>query len=428
MSQWRLWVFYWPLALDGCARILANHCQNGALARYPDATREIAIFALAMSFFNFFNATLVFVPQAVNALGRSAQARRVCLRLVLTVAAGLFVLLGSIAYLPAVGRPVLQTAYGIQPHLLDGVLVYLRYLAPLVVIHALRQYCTGLLVQAKRTGWVTVLNAGHIGILLAMLVVGLAAGWPAAGTLATAQIVAGVAHLLAGALATRRTSAPPAANAAAPLSTGEALAFFWPVAATSGMFALSRPILYAFVGRTDQAETTTAAMRVAFDTAMLFHMPMNQFRHLFITFGEENLPQTRRFMLRTLLVLAGGMLVLNGSPAVGEYLGGVLGIGPDLVGPAREALWILCLVPFVATLRNYYHGLAMLRRRTRGMALGGIGRNGALALSAWAFQAAGILDHRTAAVALVAGFLAEALLVRGAVRRTLAADASAPGG
>ena len=53
------WRFYWPLALTGVAMVLGVQFQNAALARYPEAVTELAIFALGYSTFGFFRASLM---------------------------------------------------------------------------------------------------------------------------------------------------------------------------------------------------------------------------------------------------------------------------------------------------------------------------------------------------------------------------------
>jgi hypothetical protein len=65
--------------------LLAQQFQNSALARYPDAARELAVFAFASSVFHLFNAALIFMPQMCNSFARSPQGWRVCLRFSLRV-------------------------------------------------------------------------------------------------------------------------------------------------------------------------------------------------------------------------------------------------------------------------------------------------------------------------------------------------------
>ncbi len=63
--------------------LLAQQFQNSALARYPNAARELAVFAFASSVFQLFNAALIFMPQMSNSFVRSPQGWRICLRFTL---------------------------------------------------------------------------------------------------------------------------------------------------------------------------------------------------------------------------------------------------------------------------------------------------------------------------------------------------------
>jgi hypothetical protein len=76
------WRFYWPLALTGLAMVLSVQFQNAALARYPEAVTELAIFALGYSSFGFFRASLNFIAQLSNIFARSQTGSSRCHRYV----------------------------------------------------------------------------------------------------------------------------------------------------------------------------------------------------------------------------------------------------------------------------------------------------------------------------------------------------------
>ena len=82
-TQRQYFSFFWPLTLMGLAVLLSRQFQNAVLAGYPDAAKELAIFAFASSLFWPFNIALGFVPQMTNILSRCRRNRRVCLRFVL---------------------------------------------------------------------------------------------------------------------------------------------------------------------------------------------------------------------------------------------------------------------------------------------------------------------------------------------------------
>ena len=422
------WRFYWPLALTGVAMVLAVQFQNGALARYPGAVTELAIFALASSTFGLFNAGLNFTSQLANVFARSAAGRRASQRFVAACSLALTLPLGLIAATPA-GRDALGWAYGIEPALAERVVEYLRYMLPLLFVSAQRLFLTGLLVQARLTGRVTALNVAFLSAAVVALVIGFALGWAPVYTLVGSQAAAGLLHWACSAVVVRRSCRLPAGGAAP--SVAELLRFFWPMAATGAMFAISRPVLYAFVGRTPTGLAAIAALRVAFDFSSIFQQAANQFRHFFVTFGLADLAGKRRFMALVCAGLTALMLAVALTPLADWILGQVLGIPAVVLAPAVDVLLVLCLMPTLIILRNYSHGLLMVRRRTTSMAVGGALRVLAIAAAAQAGHLLGVLDHIAAAAILLLGFAVEAAVARAGVavvgyRRGLAAAAARP--
>ena len=78
---------------------------------------------------------------------------------------------------------------------------------------------------------------------------------------------------------------------------------------------------------------------------------------------------------------------------------------------ATDVILVICVVPLVIVARNYFHGTLMVRRRTRGMAVGGVVRVLAIAALAQAAYAAQWLDHMVAAYILLVGFVVETAVV-----------------
>ena len=407
--------FYWPLALTGLVLLLSRQFQNGVLARYPDAVRELAIYAFASGVFFILNAALVFVPQMANVLARSPRAHRVCLRFTLAACLLLSVPLVLLAFSPA-GEALLAWIYGIEGATLQAVVKYLRYLLPLILIHGLRQYYTGMLVQAKRTGTVTILNVVYVAAVIGLLILGLTRRWQPVTTLALAQVVASAIYLVLAFCLYVALYRFPAARDRRKLTYREALSFFWPVATTSTMFALSRPIIYAFVARTPSSLTGVAALRVGFDFAMIFHSPLNQLRHFFVTFRRDDPAGKRKFVAWVTLGLTVLMLAVAATPVSGLVFRGLLNVHGEVLHMARHVLLILCLMPLIVTVRNAFHGGLMNRRRTNGMAVGGICRLLAIYAACWVLHAAGWLNHAAAAGVLLLGFAAETVVAAISVR------------
>jgi hypothetical protein len=134
---------------------------------------------------------------------------------------------------------------------------------------------------------------------------------------------------------------------------------------------------------------------------------LNQFRHLFITFGANETGQVRKFMQQVTVWVVGAMALVAATPLSALLFSRLLGLDPGLTAMARQTLWVLVFIPIAISFRNYYHGLALVQRRTAGMALGSAMRIGAIFLSAAALLSLHWLNHVTAAATLVLGFTAE---------------------
>jgi hypothetical protein len=197
----------------------------------------------------------------------------------------------------------------------------------------------------------------------------------------------------------------------------ELVRFFVPVSMTGVMFALSRPVLYAFVIRVPNGILAIAAMRVAFDFSMLFQSAANQFRHFFVTFGLDDLPGKRKFMALVGIAITAIMLLFALTPLSDYIWRDLMSIPDDVRVLALEVILIMCLMPGVIIVRNYFHGRLMVERRTSGMAVGSTLRVLSIYFAAQLFFDLGWLNHITASIILILGFVVETAVVIQAAAR-----------
>ncbi len=416
--------FYWPLALSGMAILLENQFQNGILARYPDAGLELATFALATSSFQLVNALLVFIPQMVAVMARNPESRRTCLRFAHLAGLLLSCPLLCMGFTDA-GADLLADWLNIPAAVLPAVRRYLQWLAPLVWVNGIRHYCTGILVLAERTRSVTLLNGIHLAVLVLILFAGRAAGWAALPTLALATVSS---NLVSFALGIGMARGAPILEQHAcndrPVTLGSLLAFFWPLATTSMFFAMSRPVLFAYLNLTSDAVVAIAALRVGFDFCLLFQNPVNQFRHVYATFGAKDPRGVARFMVKVTGLYLGLMALMVYTPLSRLVFVRLLGLEGELLVRSLQTARVMLAFPALIMVRNLYHGQMMVRRRTNGMAVAALLRVGTIALASKLLLLGGWLNHRTGALVFTLGFLAEAAIARQAVRRRTRTDAA----
>lgn len=420
------WRFYWPLAVSSTSLLLASQLQNGVLARFPSAERELANFAVAGSLNFLFTSALIFLPQQTNAFGRTPAGRQLCFRFCLTVGVVLSLPLFATAFTTA-GGGLLADLFKLNPERLESVQSYLRYYAPLVVLTALRGYFGGLLIQARRTGVLTALNTASLSCGAVVLITGLKMGWPAVETVCLSQATTGMIDLALGWQAYKRWYVPIAA--AAPDPVGEppvtwraSWDFFWPVAVTSLMFAFSRPVIFSFVSRLPNPESVLASLRLGFDLAMLFINPLNQFRHLYVTFGNDDPGGVRRFLIQVAVVATILMAVCTVTPLGMVIFGKLLGAREPVLTMARWAFGALCFIPAAMSVRNHYHGRCLATRDTRWMGVGGVVRVAGIYLASFLLLNAGWLNHFSAGLILSFGFFIEGMTVMAGTSRRAGPD------
>lgn len=402
--------FFWPLALSSLIFALGNQLRNAALSRYPEPARELSTYAYAFSTWILLWAANNFVPQVANAYARSPRGTRVALTTViaLNVASATVLLTTTLSPL---GSALLERAFGVHGRVAADVRLYILWLAPLLPASGYTQFLDGMLVQARHTRLVTLARLAQLVGMAGGLAGGMALGWGAIPTLVTAHYAASFGGVAVLRWAKARYYAPPLAPEHTQVTHLEVARFLLPTTVTSVMFSVTRPILYAALGRTADPLVGVAAMRIAYDMVASLQMVSNQFRHFFVTFGSrDDLAGKRRFMAIVALVLTGA-LAATLIPGPRELVfTTLLGVRGDVFGPAVAATTALIAVPAILMLRNYFHARLLEARAPNAMAFGSALRVVSVGGTCLALLSAGVLSAPTAALALGSGFVCEVLV------------------
>ena len=330
------WRFYWPLALICVGVVLSVQFQNATLAKYPDAVTELAVLALSYGVFSFFNASLQFIAQLANVYARSPEATRRSWRFVVIASTAIMLPLAALAGTDS-GLWLVSQIFSIDTALTTRVGEYLVLLCPMILLNGQRHYFSGLLVQAKLTGWMTLINFTYLGVVIAALLTGLALAIKPVYVVVGSEALGVIVMLILLLFARYRLYQAPEKTEHEDVTYRELLGFFIPVSTTGVMFALSRPILFAFVARTPDGIASIAALRVAFDFSMIFQQAANQFRHFFISFGFDDLTSKRHFMAIICAGITAIMLIYSLTPLYQWVWGSIMGLPAELISIARDA-------------------------------------------------------------------------------------------
>jgi hypothetical protein len=416
LSGNRYWAFYWPLCITSMAIIFGEQFQNAALSHFSESTKDISIYAVTISIFALFNSTLIFTPQLVGVMVKDIHSRQLC---------GQFILLFSIVLLFAYlafsfstfGAQVISFSFNFSDETTAKILFYTVLLSPLIVVNAMRQYLMGLLIKHRATLLVTFINGFSLCILVVSVFIGYLCNIAAIENLILAQFIGSLLSLAVAAIVTKKyVRFPSDKQAPTKITFYDIYSFFWPVAITSTIFGLTRPLIFAFLGQTHASIESIAVLKLSFDFMLIFVFMLNQVRHLFTSFGHKHIQNIKHFLVYLMLFVSSIMIIITATPIFYLVFGGLINADETIQTPIRDVLWIMCLMPAVIAFRNYYHGLMLLGKTTQWMVLGASVRVATISFSAWLCLVNGILDHIAAAWILWLGYASEALMVYLAIR------------
>jgi hypothetical protein len=408
--------FYWPLVVVGLFTVLSDLLRSGTLARTQEGTRELAAFAIASSLVAVLQSTLILAPQLPNVFARSPEGARVCRRFLMLVCAALALPIVLLGFLPP-GQALLARIYKVDASTLSDVILYLQLSAPLLLLVGLNAYWTGLLLQCGRTAYITLINMVQFGAVALTLFLGEHWGLRPIVYAALSQTVPMALSALLGMGIVGLKYRLPDTPSHRRHSYADLFSFFWPAALGTLLFVLNRPVIFSFLSSAAAAVAAVAALRVALDVCMVFFNAMNQLRTVYVTFGEDDLAGVRRFLLQVSALLAAAMALLVFTPLHELVFGGLLGLRDPVKSMAIQSFGVLCLIPLVIAVRSEFHGRALLARSTRGMGLASLISLASVVLLCWILQATGVLNHITAAAALVFGFVIEIVAIALASRK-----------
>lgn len=390
--------------------LLGSQLQVIVLARYPDGISEIANLAVANAVIMLFRSGLLFIPQLTNVYGYSTGSRRAVFWFVVIISSVSTFIFAFVGWGP-IGDWVLLTMFerreGDLP--LEQIKEYCRWFAPTLLLEGVRGYYMGLLIQNRKTGAVSLLNVVSLVSVGLLLYVGYIMKLPAVTVVGGSQLVGVVLTLLMTWVVYRYRYYQREPEEQQIPTQKELWNFFAPIMLTGFFFVVSRPIITAFAGKATNPVEMLVVTRLVFEISFFMVAPLNQFRNLYVTFGKMDLAGVRNFSVLVLGVILAIMLLILLTPLSTWVFGTIYGMQEPVLTMVIQGAWIVLLMPVVLTIRNYYHGLCMIRKVTGRMGYAGIGRVLIIALLAWWLTELGYMNQWAIPGILVIGFIVEAI-------------------
>ncbi len=435
-----LFWFLLPLVITELIYELGIQVINGGIARVPRPTETLAAYGIAWGLTSFLTGTVSQTRQMSMVLVRDRTTFHTVFRCVAGFGGAHFLILVSLAFTP-VGLWVIDELHAVDPILGGTVRRALGYLLPIPLIVGITRFLSGLLLRARRTDIVS--YAMMAGISMSVLSVFLFLPTPAVQTdpillpvVATyfgvltelAVIIYGYRRFVRRSLhrgdrdgaaegeqaAGQDAGGVPATRKPLPLTAAYVLRFYWPLAITIGIQALSRPIINLFVARGADGTESLAVLTIVYALAHLPYGWLNELKNLPPAFQRQD-PDgriIRRFTAVCGMISFASMALMFWTPVRFFLLETLIGVDHDFAVRCTVPLIIFSFFPLAVTVRSYLHGIALRDHRTSAIAPSGPARAGAIVIVVNVLALFDLHGAIRGVAALYSGFVTETIVVR----------------
>lgn len=369
----RILKVWWPLAGSWLLMGLEQPVISAIVARLANPEINLAayggvVYPLAL----IVESPIIMLLAASTALSRDGESYRRLYRFTMRSGMLLTVLHLLIAATPLY-YVVVQGVIGAPAEIVEPSRIGLLIMTPWAWSIGYRRFNQGVLIRFDHSRAV----GTGTGIRLAADALVLAAGYSYGRlpgvVVATVAIIAGVlSEAIYVGLRVRpvlRDEVRPAPQIAPPLSFGQFIAFYVPLAMTSLLNLLVQPLGSAALSRMPMALASLAAWPVVSGLSFLFRSPGVAFNEVVVALIEEPgaVRQLRRFTQILSLVTTALLVAVVTTPLAVFWLRDLSALPPELVALSRPILWLLLPLPALLATQSWYQGAIVSGRQTRGI-------------------------------------------------------------
>jgi hypothetical protein len=417
LKQRTLFYFWLPLAISWILMTIEGPWVQGVISRKPDAETQLAAFGLVMSLAITIEAPIIMLLATSNALCRDGQSYRLLWRYMMIANALLTIVAALMAFTPLLDL-WLGDVLGVPQDIIDATRPAMAIMILWSAFIGHRRFHQGILITYKHT---RVVGQGTLvrmvvsaGITIAL---GIASDLSGAVIGAYALIFAVFAEMVF----IYRKSKPdldrllqkPRPAGLPPMTYGTAMRFHIPLALTSLMGLLVRPVIEKGLAGTPNAESALAAWAVIFAILLLMRAGGLSWQEVVITLskGEDDMRALRRFTWRLGLATSVFLAVAAWTPLIDVYIGTLLDVPESIRSLVINGSRVAFLIPLLTTLQSYLRAVLMRSGHTtpiyQGMLLGLVVTAGSM----WLGVEVGVDGIFMASAALTLGTLVEMLFL-----------------
>jgi progressive ankylosis protein len=364
----RIFKFWLPLALSWWLMTVAGPWVQGVISRQPDAETQLAAFGIVMSLSITIEAPVIMMLATSTALAVDRGSLQQLWRYMMAVNVLVTIIALLFAFTPLfdlwVGG-VLGIPNSVKEAARPGMVIMILWSG----LIGYRRFYQGLLIRTNHTravGFGTLLRV--IASAGTAVLLGVLGGLPGVAIGASAMMVAVIVEAIYARWVVRDSiaeieAAPPTERS---LTYRMILNFHLPLAMTSVLALLVRPMLESGLASTDRAEQALAAWAVVWEIMLVMRAGGFAFQEVAIALnnGPADVAILRRFMWSVGLGLSGLMLLIGLTPLMDIYLGTILAAPENIHEFVVAGTLAGASIPLLTTMLSFYRALLMKRDTT----------------------------------------------------------------
>lgn len=413
MRQRDIFFFWLPLAFSWLLMTFEGPWVQGVISRKPDAELQLAAFGLIMSLSVTIEAPVIMMLATSSALAKNRQSYAVLWRYGMAV--NLFVTV--VSFLMAF-TPLLDLWMGgvlnIPQNIIDATRPGMGIMFLWSAFIGYRRFLQGVIIRSNHTrliGYGTVIRiiiSAGVAVLL-----GIASQLPGAVIGAMALMASVTAELIYTIYVARpdikKVEATEPKPGAKPLTYRATLNFHLPLAVTSLITLLIRPVIERGLAGTPDATLALAAWPVVFAFLLVMRSGGLSYQEVVISLckGRAELAALRRYTMMLAVGTSGILMLIAFTPLYDVYLITILDVPRSILPLVYTGTQLGLLLPFLTVWQSYYRALLMLSDRTAPIYQGMMISFGLTAVLMFGGIAMDVPGIPMAAIALTIGTLAE---------------------
>ncbi|MCJ7624185.1 MAG: hypothetical protein MUO76_11830 [Anaerolineaceae bacterium] len=363
---------WWPLAVSWLMMSLETPMLSAVIARLPDPRINLAAYGgVVAPIRTLIMAPVVMMLSASTALCKDWDTYRKLNRFMMILGGTLTVIHALLAFTPLY-YVVVEGILGVPAEVYEQARLGLMISTPVGWGVGFRRFNQGILIRNGHSNFImggTIIRISGFGLVL----VGgyLLGNIPGIVVEATALVVGVWGEAIFTGLRVRpvlryQVKTAPAAE---PLIWRDFFGFYIPLAFTSLLTMVWSPIASAAISRMPRAIDSLAVMPVINGLVFLFRSFGLALNEVIVTLMDRPQAPNKLWRFSILVALATSLLIFLVilTPLSSLWFETVAALAPDLAVLARQAAWLVLLLPALSAMRSWCQGILLFGRKTRGI-------------------------------------------------------------